>query len=33
MHLGVLGLEQVFVGDFDTLKFLYNHPDVQNRGQ
>jgi hypothetical protein len=33
LHLNVLGLDQIVIGDFDTIKYLYNHPDVQNRGQ
>ena len=33
MHLNVLGVNQIYIGDFDTVKFLFNHPDVQNRGQ
>jgi hypothetical protein len=27
------GMDQIFVGDFNVLKTLFNHPDVQNRGQ
>ena len=31
MHLNSFGLKMVFVGDFETLKYLFNHPDVQLR--
>ena len=31
MHLRSFTLDLVFVGDFDTLKFIYNHPDCQER--
>ena len=27
----IFNLNTVLVGDFDTLKYLFNHPDVQNR--
>ena len=32
MLMTVLGQNMVIVGDFDTLKQLFNNPDVQNRG-
>ena len=28
LHVNALGLDQIFVGDFDTLKFLFNHPEI-----
>ena len=31
MHLNSFTLNLVFVGDFETLKYLFNHPDVQLR--
>ena len=31
LFLSTFGLNVVFVGDFDTLKQIYNHPDVQHR--
>merc|ERR1711997_266910 len=31
MHLNSFGMNLVFVGDFETLKYLFNHPDVQLR--
>ena len=31
MHLNSFGLNLLFVGDFETLKYLFNHPDVQLR--
>ena len=31
MHLKSFSLNLVFVGDFETLKYLFNHPDVQLR--
>jgi len=31
MHLRSFSLDLVFVGDFDTLKFIFNHPDCQER--
>ena len=33
LHVNILGLNQILIGDFETLKFLYNHPDIQNRAQ
>ena len=33
VHINILGLDQIFIGDFDTLKFLFSHPDIQNRGK
>ena len=27
----MFGLDNLFVGDYDTLKYLYSHPQVQNR--
>ena len=33
MYVNVLGLDQLFIGDLETLKYLYNQPDIQNRGQ
>jgi len=31
MHLRSFNLDLVFVGDFDTLKYIFNHPDCQGR--
>lgn len=31
MHLRSFTLDLVFVGDFETLKYIYNHPDCQER--
>ena len=31
LHLNTFGLNVVFIGDFETLKYVYNHPDVQDR--
>ena len=31
MYLKSFNLNLVFVGDYDTVKFLYNHPDAQLR--
>ena len=31
MYLKSFSLNIVFVGDFDTLKYIYNHPDAQLR--
>ena len=31
MYLNSFTLNLVFVGDFETLKYLFNHPDVQLR--
>ena len=31
LYTKILNLNTVLVGDFDTLKYLFNHPDVQNR--
>ena len=31
MHFNSFNINLVFVGDFETLKFLFNHPDVQLR--
>eukprot|EP00092_Neocalanus_flemingeri_P065658 GFUD01079879.1.p1 GENE.GFUD01079879.1~~GFUD01079879.1.p1 ORF type:complete len:438 (-),score=100.01 GFUD01079879.1:38-1351(-) len=31
MHLRSFNLDLVFVGDFETLKYIYNHPDCQGR--
>lgn len=28
----MFGMDNLFVGDYDTLKYLYSHPQVQNRG-
>ena len=32
MHLKFCTIDVVFVGDFETVKYLFNHPDVQLRG-
>ena len=29
--MNTFGLNLVFIGDFETLKYVYNHPDVQDR--
>ena len=29
----VAGLDVLLCGDFNAVKFLFNHPSVQNRGQ
>ena len=29
MWLRVFNFDNVYVGDFDTLKYIFNHPDVQ----
>ena len=31
LYVKIFNLNTVLVGDFDTLKYLFNHPDVQNR--
>ena len=31
MYLKSFSLNLVFVGDFETLKYIYNHPDAQLR--
>ena len=31
MHMNTFGLNVVFIGDYETLKHVYNHPDVQDR--
>ena len=31
MHLRSFNLDIVFVGDFDTLKYIYNHPECQEK--
>ena len=31
LHMNTFGLNIVFIGDFKTLKYVYNHPDVQDR--
>ena len=33
MHVRVFGISNIFVGDLQTLKYLFNHPHMQNRGQ
>ena len=31
MHLRSFRFDTVFVGDFETLKYIYNHPECQER--
>ena len=31
MMTNILGLDMLYVGDHETLKYLFNHPQVQNR--
>jgi len=31
LHMNTFGLNVVFIGDFETLKYVYNHPNVQDR--
>ena len=31
MHFRLFNLDVVYVGDFDTLKYIYNHPECQER--
>ena len=31
LHMNTFGLNVVFIGDFETLKHVYNHPNVQDR--
>merc|ERR1719309_447487 len=31
MWVRILNLDMAFVGDFDTLKYIFNHPDAQER--
>jgi hypothetical protein len=33
LHVNVLGLDTVLIGDLHTFKYVFSHPDVQNRGQ
>jgi hypothetical protein len=31
LHVSLFGFDMVFTGDFETLKQLFTHPDIQNR--
>ena len=31
LYLRLFTINSVYVGDFDTLKYIFNHPDVQLR--
>jgi hypothetical protein len=33
LHISLLGLNTLLIGDLQTLKYVFSHPDVQNRGQ
>ena len=30
-HTGNFSFDMAFCGDFDTLKYLFNHPEMQHR--
>ena len=31
MHMNTFGLNTVFIGDFETLKYVFSHPETTNR--